>query len=404
MTEMKQPDQRTHVVIVGGGYAGTLAANHLRQRPDIDITLVNPRPVFVERIRLHQLVAETGSATVAYASLLGDGIRLIVDSADHIDAAARRIVLGSGAALDYDYLIYAVGSTGATPAQLSKVPGSAEFAYSVADLESAQRLRYALADLPAGAPVAVVGGGLTGIETASELAERGRPVTLVCGGPLGPSLSERGRRSVAKRLRGLGVNVLEYIPASEVQWDAVVLADGAVVPSAATVWTAGFAVPDLAARSGLTTDAMGRLLTDETLTSIDDERIVAAGDAAAPSGQPLRMSCQAAGPLGAQAANTVLSGIAGSTPAALNQAFVGQCISLGRSHGTVQLSRTDDTPVNLVVGGRTGASIKEAICKGTVWAIRREAAKPGSYFWLKGGNRQAQLAALEAAPEQVALR
>jgi NADH:ubiquinone reductase (H+-translocating) len=389
--------QRTHVVVVGGGYAGTLAANHLRQRPDIDITLVNSRPVFVERIRLHQLVADSGAATADYGTLLGDGIRLIVDTVDHIEVAARRILLISGAELTYDYLIYAVGSTGAMP---STVPGAAEFAYSIADLESAQRLRYAFADLPADGPVTVVGGGLTGIETASELAERGRPVTLVCGGILGPSLSNRGRRSVAKRLRELGVNVLESVAASQVRWDAVVLTDGVVLPSAVTVWTAGFAVPDLAARSGLHTDALGRLLTDETLTSVDDERIIAAGDAAAPSGQPLRMSCQAAGPLGAQAANTVLSRIAGETPALLNQAFVGQCISLGRAHGTVQLARTDDTPVNVVVGGRSAASIKEAICKATLWAIRREATKPGSYFWLKGGNRPAQL----PADERVALR
>ena len=116
MTEMKQQlQERSHVVVLGGGYAGTLAANHLRQRPDIDITLVNPRPVFVERIRLHQLVADTGAATVDYGTLLGDGIRLVVDSADRIDADDRRIVLASGAALDYDYLIYAVGSTGACP-------------------------------------------------------------------------------------------------------------------------------------------------------------------------------------------------------------------------------------------------------------------------------------------------
>ena len=151
-------------------------------------------------------------------------------------------------------------------------------------------------------------------------------------------------------------------------------------------------MPDLAARSGLRTDALGRLLTDETLTSVDDERVVAAGDAAAPSGQPLRMSCQAAGPLGVQAANTVLSRIAGRHPPRLNQAFVGQCISLGRAHGTMQLARPDDTPLNLVWAGRSAASIKEAICKGTLWAIRREAAKPGSYFWLKGGKRSAQLA------------
>jgi len=389
MTEMTQlPNQKTRVVIVGGGYAGTLAANHLRQRPDVEITLINPRAVFVERIRLHQLVADTHAATVDYDTLLGSGIRLVVDNAEHIDTGARRVLLASGGEPTYDYLVYAVGSTGAIPAMLSKVPGAVEFAHSVADLESAQRLRYALADLPsANAPITVVGAGLTGIETASELAEQGRPVNLVCGGSLGPSLSERGRRSVAERLRKLGVNVLESVAAKEVRWDAVVLTDGVVLPSAATVWTAGFGVPDLATRSGLSTDALGRLLTDETLTSIDDARIVAAGDSAAPSGQPLRMSCQAAGPLGAQAANTVLSRIAQSTPAVLNQAFVGQCISLGRDRGTVQLSRTDDTPVNLVVAGRTGASIKEAICKGTLWAIRREAAKPGSYLWLKGGKR-----------------
>lgn len=385
MTEIT--GQRHHVVVIGGGYAGTMAANHLRLRADVDITLINPRPTFVERIRLHQLAAGTGTAAVDYGPLLGEGIALLVDTVDCIDAGARRLLLASGSVLTYDYLIYAVGSTGALPA----VPGAAEFAFSIADLDSATRLRYILTDLPADAPVIVVGGGLTGIEAAAELAEQSRPVTLVCGGKLGPSLSRRGRRSVAKQLLKLGVNVLESHAVSQVRWDAVVLADHTVLPSGATVWTAGFGVPDLAARSGLRTDALGRLLTDETLTSLDDERIVAAGDCAAPSGQPLRMSCQAAGPLGAQAANTILSRIAGETPAVLSQAFVGQCISLGRARATVQPSRSDDTPVNLALSGRTAAAIKEAVCKGTLWSIRREAAHPGSYVWLKGGKRTAQL-------------
>ena len=396
MTKLPETtDKNTQVVVLGGGYAGAMAANHLRQRADIIITVINPRPVFVERIRLHQLAAGTGPATADYGELLGEGIRLVVDSADRIDTGNRQVLLASGAVLDYDYLIYAVGSTGAVPA----VPGAAEFAHSVADLESATRLHYALADLDPDAPIAVVGGGLTGIEMASELGEAGRRINMVCGDILGPSLSARGRRSVAKQLRKLGVQVLESARVSEVRWDAVVLADGAVLPSAVTVWTAGFGVPELATRSGLRTDELGRLLTDETLTSIGDERIVAAGDSAAPSGQPLRMSCQAAGPLAAQAANTVLSRLADSAPALLNQAFMGQCISVGRSYGTIQLARTDDTPVNVIVGGRTAASIKEAVCKGTLWALRREAAKPGSYRWIKGGRRPA------AAPadQQVAL-
>ena len=385
-------DQRTHIVVIGGGYAGTLAANHLRLRADVDITLVNPRPVFVERIRLHQLAAGSGTAAVDYGTLLGEGIRLVVDSAERINSADRQIELASSFVLDYDYLIYAVGSTGVVPAA---VPGAVEFAYPVAEFERAERLRDALDELHPDAPVVVIGAGLTGIETASELAGQ-RRVTLVCGGVLGPSLSRPGRRSVAKWLRRLGVEVLETAVVREVRPDAVVLdsslSAGAILPSALTVWTAGFGVPELAARSGLSTDPLGRLLTDETLTSVDDPRIVAAGDAAAPSGQPLRMSCQAAGPLGAQAANTVLSRIAGTQPAALSQAFVGQCISLGRTYATLQLARTDDTPVHAALGGRITASIKEAICKATVWSIRREAAKPGSYFWLKGGKRPEQLA------------
>lgn len=377
---------RTHVVVLGGGYAGTMAANHLRLRADVDITLVNPRPMFVERIRLHQLVAGTHTATVDYGTLLGEGIQLVVGAAERIDTAERTIELNSGATLDYDYLIYAVGSNTCAP----------EFAYPIGEFEYAQRLRAALDELRPDAPVTVVGAGLTGIETASELAGQGRRVTLVCGGVLGPSLSRAGRRSVAKWLARLGVRVLETAVVSEVRPDAVVLGDGSLVPSALTVWTAGFGVPDLAARSGLRTDELGRLLTDETLTSVDNARIVAAGDAAAPSGEPLRMSCQAAIPLGAQAANTVLSRIAGTEPAAINQAFTGQCISLGRSYATVQLARLDDTPINVALGGRVAASIKEAICKGTVWGIRREAAKPGWYRWLKGGKRPSR-----PAPEAV---
>src|SRR4051812_43166643 len=91
---------QTEVVVIGGGYAGTLAANHLRQNPDIHITLVNPRPQFVQRIRLHQLAAGTGDATADYGTLLGDGIQLVVDNVTRIDAAARTVQLASGGALD----------------------------------------------------------------------------------------------------------------------------------------------------------------------------------------------------------------------------------------------------------------------------------------------------------------
>jgi NADH dehydrogenase FAD-containing subunit len=392
---MTEKTEMTRVVVIGGGYAGVIAANHLRINADVAVTLINPRPQFVERIRLHQLVTGSDDAVVDYADVLGADVRLLVDTADHIDAASRMVTLASDDTISYDYLIYAVGSTGAALA----VPGAAEFAYPVSDLEHATILRAALAEVHPPAPVVVVGAGPTGLEMAAELGEEGRNVTLVCGDVLGPYLSERTRRSVMRRLTKLGVTVLAGpgAKAAEVRSSSVLLADGRELPSVVTIWTAGFGVPDLAARSGLATDAIGRLLTDETLTSVDNPYIVAAGDASAPSDSPLRMSCQAAIPLGAQAANTVLSRIAGTEPAVVNQAFTGQCISLGRRAATIQLAHLDDRVMPLYIGGRAAATIKEAVCKGTVSFLAREARKPGSYFWLKGGKRSEHLAAVAGA-------
>ena len=380
------------VVVIGGGYAGVLAANHLRLDRDVATTIINPRPSFVERIRLHQCLTGSDDAMVDYADVLAPDVRLLVDTAEFVDAASRTVTLGSGATIGYDYLIYAVGSTGSAPT----VPGAREFGCPLSEFEHVEPLRVALAAAAPEAPIAVVGAGPTGIETAAELAEEGRTVTLVCGRVLGPYLSASGRRSVAKQLKKLGVTVLAGTGATvvEVRERSVLLADGRDLPSAVTIWTAGFGVPDLAARSGLRTDAIGRLLTDETLTSIDSPYIVAAGDASAPSNSPLRMSCQAAIPLGAQAANTILSRIAGSEPKVVNQAFTGQCISLGRRGATIQLAHLDDRVLPLFVGGRPAAAIKEAVCKATVAVLAREARKPGSYFWLKGGKRAEHLSAL----------
>ncbi|MFF3013675.1 NAD(P)/FAD-dependent oxidoreductase [Streptomyces sp. NPDC057939] len=379
----------TDVVVIGGGYAGVMAANRLTLRGDVKVTLVNPRPTFVHRIRLHQLVGGTDTAVVAYEGLLAERVRLVVDTVTRIDADDRGLVLAGGGTLTYDYLIHAVGSGSADPT----VPGAAEFAHPLATFEEAAGLRQVLAATPAATAVTVVGAGPSGIETAAELAEEGRAVTLVCGGVVGPYLHARGRRSVARRLSKLGVSVLDGpgTRVTAVTRTAVTLADGREVPSGLTVWTAGFAVPDLAVRSGLSTDPEGRLLTDETLISVDDGRIVAAGDSAAPSGLPVRMSCQAALPMGARAADTVLSLIGGETPAVLNQPFGAQCISLGRGAGVLQFADRFDTAVRLKVGGRLGAKLKEVICAGVVKQLAAEAGEPGGYKLHRlerGGTRQ----------------
>ena len=128
-----------------------------------------------------------------------------------------------------------------------------------------------------------------------------------------------------------------------------------------------------------------------TLTSIDNPSIIAAGDAASPSAQPLRMSCQLAMPLAAHAADTLLARLDGREPRTVNPASVGQCISVGRHGGTIQMSHFNDVALPLHLGGRLAATIKEQVCKGTVSFLEKEAAKPGSYFWPRGGKRQKNL-------------
>ncbi|WDZ83709.1 NAD(P)/FAD-dependent oxidoreductase [Micromonospora cathayae] len=387
---------RTHVVVIGGGYAGVMAANRLTRRDDVAVTLVNPRRTFVERIRLHQLVGGSDDAVVDFREVLADSVRLTVDQVTRIDTAGRRLTLASGGTVGYDYLIYAVGSGSATP----EVPGVAEYAHPVTSLEEAQRLREVVAAAPPTTPVAVVGAGPSGIETAAELAEAGRTVTLVCGGTLGPYLHPRARRSVARRLAALGVTVVDGpdTTVTAVTADAVHLRDGREVPATVTVWTAGFGVPDLAARSGLSTDTLGRLRTDETLTSVDDVRVVAAGDSAAPSDLPFRMSCQAAMQMGPQAAETVLSRIAGGQPAPVDVGFAGQCLSLGRRAGLMQLARRNDTVTVLHLGGRTGARLKEFVVRNIVAQLAYEARRPGRRNrWIRDGRRRAALRSRQGA-------
>lgn len=84
----------THVVVIGGGYAGVMAANRLLRRNDVTVSLINPRPNFVERIRLHQLVGGSDDAVVEYRDVLAERVQITAALEQHERIARFRDIIG----------------------------------------------------------------------------------------------------------------------------------------------------------------------------------------------------------------------------------------------------------------------------------------------------------------------
>ena len=105
--------------------------------------------------------------------------------------------------LPYDYLVYALGSFGDADA----IPGGRDYAFTLGDMDASRQLGAKLRENP-NARVTVVGGGMSGIELSTEIAETypGVSMTLLEREQLGPNFRKRGTltcstRSSAARFR-----------------------------------------------------------------------------------------------------------------------------------------------------------------------------------------------------------
>lgn len=386
------------VVIVGGGYAGVMVANRLLssltlpEKNDIHVSVVNARERFVERIRLHELVAGTRTdVSLPMDGILHPDAHLIVGSASMIDRARNLLHVDTASGpqeLAYDELVLAVGSRGA-----DQVPGAVEHAVFVADPERAVLAAAAVAAVSPGGEVVVVGGGPTGVETASEIAATNPlvRVSLLTGSGLLPGFGQRARRAVRSELRRAGITLIENERVREVREGELEYVSGRSSPFDACVWAAAFEVPDLAKTSGLTVDTLGRLRVNEDLTSLDAANIVGAGDCVvlpAANGAHLRMGCAVALPLGGHAAETVLHHLRSTPSAPASVGFLVQCLSLGRKRGVIQFVHADDSPRGLHLSGRLGAWFKEFICRMTLSGPAEERIRPGAYKAPAGPTRQ----------------
>src|SRR5690606_18304481 len=105
--------RKQEVVIVGGGFGGVKSALELAEHPSFHVTLVANKPFF-EYYPMMYHTATGGSKTVSSIPLggifAGKRIDIVIDTATKLNRKAKKLTLKSGAKLDYDILILALGS------------------------------------------------------------------------------------------------------------------------------------------------------------------------------------------------------------------------------------------------------------------------------------------------------
>ncbi|MEW9526986.1 NAD(P)/FAD-dependent oxidoreductase [Microbispora sp. NPDC049125] len=398
---MADTNRPSHIVVLGAGYSGMLAAitaaRRLRgpaARRAGAVTLVNPSTRFTERLRMHQIATGQQLADFQIPDVLaGTGVEFVQGWATGIDPAERRVVVATGEGeriLPYDRLVYAIGST----ADTITVPGAAEHAFTLDDPEHAGRLAARLAEIaPTGGTVAVCGGGLTGLEAATEIAESfpGVRVVMLSRTPPASTMGDKARAYVMRALERLGVEVRAGVEITKVLPGGVELAGGESLSFDAVLWTTGMRAAPLAAGAGIATDEHGRIVVDATLRSVSHPSIYAIGDAAAvrQAYGVIHGTCQSGIPMGAHAGASVAGEVRGGRPRPFRFGYLHQPVSLGRSDAVIQFTHPDDTPRRWFLSGRSAMIYKELVSGSpmTTYKLAKRIPVPAAVLAGKGGRR-----------------
>jgi NADH dehydrogenase FAD-containing subunit len=375
--------------VLGGRYAGLMAAMRLAKKTDetVAITLVNAADGFRERVRNHQLAAGQLVPQHSLNSFLrGTRIRFLQGTVVAVEPSQRQVTVQTEAGVQsagYDYLLYALGSAVGT----NGVPGVHEYAYRL-NHASTLSLAERLPDIAArGGRLLIVGGGNTGVEVATELAETypGLKITLATRRSFAHNLSSMARAYIRRRFDRLGIRFVEGTAITELHEHAALTAAGDTIPFEACLWVGGFTVSDLARRAGIRVNERGQILIDRAMRSLSHPEIYAVGDAAHPAeapGAPIRMAVYTALLMGAHGADCLAARLSGKSPTAFGLSYGALGLSLGRRDGVVQfLDGARDTPLNLILTGRLANLFREFFVHFAVWAIKAQRVAPWTFAW-----------------------
>lgn len=311
------------IIIAGSGFAGLWAALAAQraiylasQEQNIEVVMVSPSPNVDIRPRLYEAVLENMNPDIS--DLLSVvGVKFLAGWVNKIDVDQQAIEVsttdGSKQTLSYDRFILATGSTTFMP----PIPGLTEYGFSVSTLEDAEKLDQHLKNLahkPANAArntVVVAGGGLTGLETVTEMPERLRSilgetdirVVLVDSSTeIGAAMGDQAATVIREALTELGVEGKAGLRVIALDASGITLSNGERIETETVIWTAGMRANPLTSQVTGEKDNLGRILGDAYLHAPEAKNIFVTGDTVKVPTDDLGnfnvMSCQHAMSLG----------------------------------------------------------------------------------------------------------
>jgi NADH dehydrogenase len=279
---------RSRVVIVGGNFAGLVAASRLSR--DNHVTVVDARADFEWTPNIHELlsgVKDREGVVLPRAECVNRyGHTFVQDVVTGIDRDASSVITESGLALPYDACLIAAGSVRTT----FGVEGADQFALGLRSVGDAVRIASRLDKLATRkrrASVVIVGGGVTGVEVVGEILrrrEQGDEFNIHVVEIESDILDEQldGLASdAAERFAPYPVTVHTNAAIQQVNARSVVLESGEKLTADLCIWSAGMALPEFLRDAGLNEADDQWLPVDATLKSAYADNVFVAGDCAA---------------------------------------------------------------------------------------------------------------------------
>ncbi len=328
-------------VILGGGYGGLTVAQQLLEGDlpeNTVIVLIDRMPYQGLKTEYYSLVAGTVADIDLRVSFPSDP-RLIVTYGEvtDVDLEAKHVVMAGQEPLEYEWLVVALGCTD----KYHCIEGAELYSHSIQTFSASRRTYQALNDVKPYGQVTIVGGGLSGVEVASELRE-GRP-------DLNIRIIDRGPSILSAFPSKLQSYVSSWFIEHEVEMRGSVsltrLQEGVLydhnnpspILTDVTVWTAGIQPVALVQRMNLPKDNQGRLIINEYHQLPDHNDVFIVGDCAS---LPFSPSGQAAEAQGKQVAEVMQAIWSNKTPKLGKIKLKGVLGSLGKKAGFGLMGRT----------------------------------------------------------------